>query len=65
MDNNEHLNPGSDWGFSVFGTVVEGFETLDKIMAVETDYQEKIGYSYVPKQPVVIFDIKVLEAQPY
>ncbi|MCG7566189.1 peptidylprolyl isomerase [Pseudoalteromonas sp. CnMc7-15] len=65
MDNNDHLNPGSDWGFAVFGSVVEGFETLDKIMRVETDYQEKIGYSYVPKQPVIIFNIKVLEAQPY
>lgn len=64
MDNNDHLNPGSDWGFAVFGSVVEGFDTLDKIMQVETDFQEKIGYSYVPKQAVIIFDIKVLEETP-
>lgn len=29
MDNNDHLNPGRDWGFAVFGNVMEGYETLD------------------------------------
>ena len=61
MDDNDHLNPGKDWGFAVFATVMDGYETLNKIMAVKTDYNEKIGYSFIPVQPVVILDVKVLD----
>jgi peptidyl-prolyl cis-trans isomerase A (cyclophilin A) len=64
MDNNDHLNPGRDWGFAVFGTVMEGYETLDKIMAVKTVYNEKIGYDFVPETPVVILNIKMIEPTP-
>lgn len=64
MDNNDHLNPGRDWGFAVFGNVMEGYETLDKIMKVETGFNDKIGYDFVPKTPVVILNIKVLEQIP-
>ncbi|MBB1423221.1 peptidylprolyl isomerase [Pseudoalteromonas sp. SG43-7] len=64
MDNNDHLNPGKDWGFAVFGMVMEGYETLDKIMQVETGFNEKIGYDFVPKTPVVILNITVLEPTP-
>ncbi|MEI8617093.1 peptidylprolyl isomerase [Pseudoalteromonas sp. B193] len=49
MDNNDHLNPGKDWGFAVFGSVMDGYDTLDKIMTVETGFNEKIGYDFVPK----------------
>lgn len=64
MDNNDHLNPGRDWGFAVFGNVMEGYETLDKIMKVETGFNDKIGYDFVPKKAVVILNIKLLEQTP-
>ena len=64
MDNNDHLNPGKDWGFAVFGMVMEGYETLDKIMQVETGFNEKIGYDFVPKTPVIILNMAVLEPTP-
>ncbi|MGO3300951.1 MAG: peptidylprolyl isomerase [Pseudoalteromonas sp.] len=64
MDNNDHLNPGRDWGFAVFGNVMEGYETLDKIMKVETGFNDKIGYDFVPKKPVVILNIKILDPTP-
>lgn len=64
MDDNDHLNPGKDWGFAVFGMVMEGYETLDKIMQVETGFNEKIGYDFVPKTPVVILNMTVLEPAP-
>ncbi|WP_091982524.1 peptidylprolyl isomerase [Pseudoalteromonas denitrificans] len=60
MEDNTHLNPGKDWGFAVFGSVSEGYETLDKIMQVKTGYNEKIGYDFVPVKPVLIYGIKVL-----
>ena len=43
---------------------MEGYETLDKIMAVETGFNEKIGYDFVPVKPVVILNIKMLEQVP-
>lgn len=64
MDDNDHLNPGREWGFAVFGTVMEGYDTLDKIMKVETGFNEKIGYDFVPKTPVVILNMAVLEPTP-
>ncbi|MEJ6475122.1 peptidylprolyl isomerase [Pseudoalteromonas piscicida] len=61
MDNNDHLNPGKGWGFAVFGNIMEGYETLDAIMKVETGYNEKLGYTFIPKEPVVILSIEVLK----
>ncbi|MDW7547543.1 peptidylprolyl isomerase [Pseudoalteromonas sp. McH1-7] len=61
MADNDHLNPGRGWGFAVFGNVMEGYETLDAIMQVETDYNEKLGYTFIPKEPVVILSIDVLK----
>ena len=43
---------------------MEGYETLDKIMAVKTVYNEKIGYDFVPETPVVILNIKMIEQTP-
>jgi peptidyl-prolyl cis-trans isomerase A (cyclophilin A) len=64
MDDNDHLNPGREWGFAVFGNVMDGYDTLDKIMAVKTGFNEKIGYDFVPEEPVVILNIKLLEPIP-
>ncbi|KTF15693.1 peptidylprolyl isomerase [Pseudoalteromonas sp. H105] len=64
MDDNDHLNPGREWGFAVFGMVMEGYDTLDKIMQVETGFNDKIGYDFVPKNPVVILNMAVLEPTP-
>ncbi|MFC0120326.1 peptidylprolyl isomerase [Pseudoalteromonas xiamenensis] len=63
MNDNDHLNPGKGWGFAVFGYAVEGTDTLDAIMRVETDYNKKLGYSFIPKEPVIIFNMEVLEEQ--
>ena len=65
MDDNEHLNPGKDWGFAVFGNVIEGYETLDKIMRVETGYNEKLGYTFIPKEPIIILSVDVLKQPEY
>jgi len=45
--------PGHDgWGYAVFGKVVEGMETVDKIEKVETG--TVAGHQDVPVEPVVI-----------
>ncbi|KZN48344.1 peptidylprolyl isomerase [Pseudoalteromonas luteoviolacea] len=65
MDDNDHLNPGRGWGFAVFGNVTEGYETLDKIMQVETGYNKKLGYSFIPKTAVIIYSIDILPAEEF
>lgn len=40
------------WGYAVFGKVVEGMETVDKIRAVPT--KKSKGYSDVPQKSVII-----------
>ncbi|KZN58972.1 peptidylprolyl isomerase [Pseudoalteromonas luteoviolacea] len=65
MDDNDHLNPGRGWGFAVFGNVTDGYETLDKIMQVETGYNKKLGYSFIPKTAVVIYSVDILPAEEF
>ncbi|MCF2859071.1 peptidylprolyl isomerase [Pseudoalteromonas sp. SMS1] len=65
MDDNDHLNPGRGWGFAVFGNVTDGYETLDKIMQVETGYNKKLGYSFIPKTTVLIYSIDILPAEEF
>ena len=48
--------PGQDgWGYCVFGKVVKGMETVDKIRDVKT------GGGDAPVQPVMITDAKVIK----
>ncbi len=54
VKDNDFLNhPGHDgWGYAVFGRVVEGMDTVDKIEHVATG--NKAGHQDVPVEPVVI-----------
>jgi len=51
---NPHLDhPGSgQWGYAVFGKVVEGLQVIDEIAGVETTTRQ--GHRDVPAEPVVI-----------
>lgn len=63
MADNESLDPGRNWGYTVFGSVVEGYEVLDAMAAVETHYMAVIGWADVPKEPVTIIKTELLPAQ--
>ncbi len=62
MNDNESLDPGRNWGYAVFGTVVEGTEVLDKMVEVKTDYDDKTGWADVPVEPILIKKTTVLPA---
>ncbi len=53
----ENRNPG----YTVFGKVIEGMETVDKIAAVKTATQ--MGMGDVPVEPVVIKSAKVVSGK--
>ena len=60
---NDFLNHKSPtpqgWGYAVFGRVVEGMETVDRIAAVETGSRGPFGD--VPKETVVILKTRIHE----
>jgi peptidyl-prolyl cis-trans isomerase A (cyclophilin A) len=53
LKDNDSLNHGSrDFGYAVFGKVVDGMEVVDKIAATQTTTRK--GHSDVPVEPIVI-----------
>lgn len=58
--NNDFLNNGArDYGYAVFGKVVEGMDVVDAIAGVATG--NKGMYGDVPQEDVVIESVKVVE----
>jgi cyclophilin family peptidyl-prolyl cis-trans isomerase len=57
---NPHLDHqgGAQWGYAVFGKVVEGMEVIDQIGGVETT--TRAGHRDVPAEPVVIEEARRL-----
>ena len=62
VNDNDFLNHGErDFGYAVFGEVVDGMDTVDEIAAVETG---SVGYFRdVPKEPVIIKSVTVIEGK--
>ena len=53
LKDNDFLNHGSrDFGYAVFGKVVDGMDVIDKIAATPTTSRK--GQSDVPVEPIVI-----------
>lgn len=54
LNDNTSLDPGSRWGYAVFGQVVSGMEVLEQIQLQETAVSEKLGWPDVPVEPVLL-----------
>lgn len=63
LADNDSLDPGSRWGYAVFGRVISGFEVLDKINALETETSEKLGWPDVPRQPLLLKTVRLLPTE--
>jgi len=61
VDNNS-LNPGRKWGYTVFGSVIEGQEVIDAMALVETDYNEEMAWEDVPVKPIILLKATLLPA---
>lgn len=60
--NNSFLNAqGSRAGYAVFGEVVKGFSTIEKMTAIPTTTIGSLGMKDVPQQPIVIKAIKIIQ----
>ncbi len=62
VNDNPSLDPGKEWGYAVFGMVVEGEEVVDKMMEVETEYQLRLREPSSPIEPILLEQATVLPA---
>ncbi|MFT5162899.1 MAG: peptidyl-prolyl cis-trans isomerase A (cyclophilin A) [Alteromonadaceae bacterium] len=61
---NPSLDPGRRWGYAVFGSIIEGSEVLEAMAAVEVDFNEKLGWSTVPKKMLILKRVTIIEPEP-
>lgn len=62
VNDNNNLDPGRNWGYAVFGSIIEGEEVLTAIAKVKTDYNETMGWNDVPVEPVTLIKATLLPA---
>lgn len=60
LADNTTLDPGRNWGYAVFGAIVEGEEVLEAIAKVPTDYNESMAWNDVPIKPVTLIKATLL-----
>lgn len=63
LNKNTNLDPGSSWGYAVFGEVIEGDEILEEISGVEVGYSDQLGYPTVPKKMITIIRVVILDEE--
>ena len=63
INDNTSLDPGRRWGYTVFGTIVEGEEVLEAMATVKTDYHEALAWEDVPLQPIMLIKATLLPAE--
>lgn len=60
LADNKNLNPGRNWGYTVFGYVESGQEVLERIAEVETDFSEDLNAPDVPVKAVMLNKVTLL-----
>lgn len=60
MKDNDNLDPGKSWGYTVFGSVIEGTDVLDQMSLVETEYKAIIRFQDAPKEDIILITATIL-----
>ncbi|MCU7553042.1 peptidylprolyl isomerase [Alteromonas sp. ASW11-19] len=60
VNDNSSLDPGREWGYAVFGMIVEGSDVVDAMSEVETEYSIKLNAPNVPVEPITIEKVELL-----
>lgn len=63
INDNTNLDPGRQWGYAVFGAIVEGEEVLEAMAKTKTDYNDALGWENVPLTPVMLIKATLLPAE--
>lgn len=65
MKDNDNLDPGRNWGYTVFGSVIEGEEVLDAMSIVKTEVSPAIGYPDTPVEAIILKRATILPEPSY
>jgi len=57
---NKNLDPGRHWGYTVFGSIVEGEEVMAAMAQVNTHFDESLSWDDVPVKPVILIKAMML-----
>jgi peptidyl-prolyl cis-trans isomerase A (cyclophilin A) len=57
---NKNLDPGRQWGYTVFGSIVEGEEVMKAMAEVNTHFDESLNWDDVPVKPVILVKATML-----
>lgn len=60
---NSSLDPGRRWGYTVFGSIVEGEDIVIAMAKVKTEYNDTIGWDDVPVEPIILIKATLLPAE--
>ena len=62
LNDNTSLNPDNgDWGYAVFGRIVEGLDVLEAMAKLESQaYSDEVGWADVPVEPPILKHIEVV-----
>lgn len=60
VNDNTNLDPGKNWGYTVFGEAIEGTEVLDAMAEVETQYELTTGWANYPKEQVLLKKVTLI-----
>ena len=57
---NKNLDPGRQWGYTVFGSIIEGEEIMAAMSEVNTHFDEILSWDDVPVKPVILIKATLL-----
>lgn len=60
VKDNSSLDPGRNWGYAVFGSIVEGEEIMQAMAKVKTDIDAATGWPDVPVKPIMLIKASLL-----
>lgn len=63
VGNNKSLNPGRNWGYTVFGEVIEGMDVVEKMAEVETEFNTDLAWQDVPVKKIILKKATLLPAE--
>lgn len=63
LADNTNLDPGRQWGYTVFGNIVEGMEVIQEMAKVPTEYSDLMGWDDVPVEPIMLIKATLLPAE--
>lgn len=60
LNDNSSLDPNpKNWGYTVFGQVIEGMDVLEKIAEVKTGYHKQMDSVSFPQETIMIKSIRI------